>query len=288
MDLRSAARRGVRAWGMATAWGRPFPRALVIGAKRSGTTSLWRALEGHPALLPLFPSARFLPLRANQKGVHYYDREFGRGSAWYRSHFPTAMQVSLRRRSVGEVLTCEASPGYLAHPRAPSRVARDIPDARLVVMLRNPVERAYSHWKEQTRNGHEDLSFEAAIAAEAERLDRARDDDAFGRALEHYGYVTQSRYDVGLGRWLAQFRPDQLLIEFAEEYFAQPRATMDRVVEFLGLTRQTNYAVRPENVAAGTDLDPEVAAMLWRELADAVEAASSLAGRPAPWTSPVL
>ena len=78
-DLRSSARRAVRAWGVATAWSRPFPDALVIGAKRSGTTSLWRALEAHPAVLPLFPSARVLPLRANQKGVHYYDREFHQG-----------------------------------------------------------------------------------------------------------------------------------------------------------------------------------------------------------------
>jgi hypothetical protein len=284
IDLRSSARRGIRAWGVATAWSRPFPHALVIGAKRSGTTSLWRALEAHPAVLPLFPSAQLLPLRANQKGVHYYDREFGKGSLWYRSHFATRARVALRRRRAGAALTCEASPGYLAHPSAPARVARDIPAARLVVMLRHPVQRAYSHWKEQVRNGHEALDFEAAISAEPERLKVATEaDDELGWRLEHYGYVTQSRYDVGLANWAQLFPAGQLLVLYAEEYFERPEPTLHRIADFLRIARLQNYAVRPENAASGTDLDPVTAASLWADLAGAVSAAEQHSGTVAPW-----
>jgi sulfotransferase family protein len=284
-DLRSSARRAVRAWGVVTAWSRPFPDALVIGAKRSGTTSLWRALEAHPAVLPLFPSARVLPLRANQKGVHYYDREFRRGSSWYRSHFASGAHVALRRRTAGAALTCEASPGYLAHPGAAARVARDMPDARLVVMLRHPVQRAYSHWKEQVRNGHEVLDFEDAIAAEPERLRQAdATGDALGLLLEHYGYVAQSRYDIGLTSWRTYFPAARLLVLYAEQYFAQPGPTMDRIADFLGIDRLRSYAVRPENAATGTDLAPGTAASLWGVLQDAVHAAELHSGTAAPWS----
>jgi hypothetical protein len=286
MDLRSTARNAVRGWGMATAWSRPFPHALVIGAKRSGTTSLWRALEAHPAVLPLFPSARYLPLRANQKGVHYYDRTFGRGSWWYRSHFATAASVALRRRSVGAALTCEASPGYLAHPQAAARVARDMPDARLVVMLRHPVDRAYSHWKEQVRNGQEALGFEAAVEAEPDRIAHATEPDDVGWALEHHGYLTQSHYDVGLERWLRHFPADRLLVVYAEEYFEQPHAIMDRVADLLEIGRLPEYAVRAENTAAGTELDPGLARSLWTRFDGAVRAAEQHTGTVAPWAPP--
>jgi hypothetical protein len=141
-------------------------------------------------------------------------------------------------------------------------------------MLRHPVQRAYSHWKEQVRNGYEALDFEAAIAAEPERLSAVEktDSDEVGWLLEHYGYVTQSRFPAG-----------QLLVLYAEEYFARPEPTMHRVADFLRIDRLQNYAVRPENAASGTDLDPLTAASLWAELADAVRAAERHSGSVAPW-----
>src|SRR4051794_33056344 len=171
--LRAAARAAVRAAGMATAGARPLPDFLIIGAKRSGTTSLHNWLLAHPDVLPLFPSARRLPLRADIKGVHFFDAAPERSVRWYRSHFPTAVgrAVASRRSGGARVLAGEATPYSLHPPRAAARAAAVVPDARLIVLLRDPVERAWSHWKEQRRRGFEPLdTFEAAIDAEPGRL----------------------------------------------------------------------------------------------------------------------
>ena len=88
---RTAGRNAVRAYGIATARWRPAPEFVIIGAKRSGTTSLFRYLGEHPQVAPMFPSARRIPMmRSDQKGVHYFESNHERGSRWYRSHFRTA------------------------------------------------------------------------------------------------------------------------------------------------------------------------------------------------------
>src|SRR3954471_7291878 len=103
---RSAGRDAVRTYGAATARWRPAPDFVIIGAKRCGTTSLYRYLGEHPHVAPLFPSARYMPLmRSDQKGVHYFDSNHERGNRWYRSHFRTAAS----RRRAGQIAG-EASP----------------------------------------------------------------------------------------------------------------------------------------------------------------------------------
>src|SRR4029077_8300567 len=140
-----------------------------------------------------------------QKGVHYFDSNHARGSRWYRSHFRSAWA----RRRAGQI-TGEASPYYLFHPRAPQLAAAEIPDARLIVLLRDPVERTYSHWSEQKRNGVETLSFEDALAAEPERIagEAERllaDPDAVSFAYEQQSYALQSEYATSIERWLELF-----------------------------------------------------------------------------------
>src|SRR5215213_1690270 len=118
--VRALARGGLRAVGVASAPLRPLPDYLIVGAKRSGTTSLHRWLLAHPEVLPLFPSARWLPLRSDIKGVHFFDRPDRHGRWWYRSHFPTRPTRALvaRRAGGGPVAAGEASPYYLHHPHA--------------------------------------------------------------------------------------------------------------------------------------------------------------------------
>ncbi|HYF40703.1 MAG TPA: sulfotransferase domain-containing protein, partial [Gemmatimonadales bacterium] len=145
---------------------RGLPSVLLIGAQKAGTTSLFNYMAEHPAVLP--PS---------NKEIHYFDLNPTRGLTWYRSHFPYNHQ--LRDGSV----TVDASPYYLAHPGVPQRAAQLLPGARLLVLLRNPVDRAYSHYQHEVRGGREPLSFEEAIAREPERLEgeeeRLRADPAY-------------------------------------------------------------------------------------------------------------
>ena len=161
--VKAAARTLVRAWGSATAASRPLPEFLVVGAKRGGTTTLFRGLQDHPQVLGLWPASQ------GKKSPHYFDLDHHRGERWYRSHFASERA---RRRAEAELgyrpATFEASPYYLFHPLAPQRAKRTAPDATIVAVLRDPVERTYSHWKER-RDHQEDLDFEAALAAEPER-----------------------------------------------------------------------------------------------------------------------
>ncbi len=254
---RAAGRSTVRAYGMATARWRPPPEFVIIGAKRSGTTSLFRYLGEHPQVAPLFPSARHLPLmRSDQKGVHYFDSNHARGSRWYRSHFRTGPA----RGRAGQI-TGEASPYYLFHPRVPQLAAGEIPRARLIALLRDPVERTYSHWSEQRRNGVETLTFEDALAAEPERLagelERLlADPGAVSFPYEQQSYALQSEYATSFERWLEHFPREQLLVLRSEDLYADPQATYDRVVGFLGLDAHTLAKPEPWNAAPRSSLDP--------------------------------
>ena len=111
---------------------RALPDFVIIGAQKAGTTSLWRYLVEHPQIVG-----------PTEKEIHFFDARFDRGARWYRARFP--LRASLRR---GARLTFEASPYYLAHPFVPARVRAMLPDAKLVVLLRDPVERAWSHYRD--------------------------------------------------------------------------------------------------------------------------------------------
>jgi hypothetical protein len=232
---RTAAKRILRAYGVATSPIRPLPDFLIIGAKRGGTTSLFRYLLEHPCVAPLFPSAQRL------KGAHFFDVRFDRGTAWYRSHFPSLPYRGVVRATRGcEPQAGEASPYYLAHPAAAARARKVVPGARLIVLLRDPVDRAYSHYRERVRHGDEDLSFEEALDREPERLNGEverliRDPHYHSHAHEHHGYVAQGLYAEHLGRWLDLFPRSQLLVLFSELLFADPAGVYADVLRFLGL-----------------------------------------------------
>jgi hypothetical protein len=216
---RKVLRGGYRTYGRATAGLRPLPDFLILGAQKAGTTALYAYLRWHPEITgPSF------------KEVSFFDRHYAKGERWYRAHMP------VRRRS----LVGEASPSYLFHPLAPERVARLLPDARLIALLRNPVDRAFSHYQHEVALGREPLSFEAAVDREEERmqgeLDRMlRDPSYFSLAWWNYTYVARGRYAEQLERWFASFPREQLLVLFTEELSADTARTYRRVLGFLGV-----------------------------------------------------
>ena len=150
-----------RAFRVTTSPLRMMPDFIIIGTQKGGTTSLYRYLIDHPNIAPIYI-----------KEPHYFDIHFHKGIGWYRSHFPTAVEKYYARHvEKHDLITGEASPYYLFHPRAPQRVAKTLPKAKLIILLRNPVDRAYSQYQHQLRQpGVEPLSFEEAIAYEEKRL----------------------------------------------------------------------------------------------------------------------
>ncbi|MET0909276.1 MAG: sulfotransferase [Ilumatobacteraceae bacterium] len=287
---RRAGRSVVRVGAMATADLRPEPELIVIGVKRGGTTSLFRDVERHPAMCPLVPSARRLPLRENMKGVHYFDSNFDRSSRWYRSHFPTSVARRWHERGAGAAFAAEASPYYLFHPLAAARAASQLTGTHFVAMLRDPVERTVSHWAEQTRNGVEVLSLTDALDAEQERVGDAGVRLADGtlqvsNAHEQQSYASQSEYGASLQRWRDAVGPDRVHVVFAEVYYADPQGVLDVITDVLGLppvpaaAEQThrNAAPRPSRV------DPAVEQRLVDRFAPDVDVVAGLTGRRPPW-----
>jgi hypothetical protein len=211
-------RNAVWTYGRATSFARPLPGFLILGAQKAGTTALYAYLGWHPAITgPAW------------KEVSYFDRHYRRGVGWYRGHFP------LRP---GERIVGEASPGYLFHPLAPERVRATVPDAKLIALLRDPVDRALSHYHHEVALGREPLSFEEAIEAETERTrgeeERlVREPGYFSHAWWDHTYLARGRYAEQLERWLAVFPREQLLVVPSDELADEPEETYGRVLEFL-------------------------------------------------------
>ena len=202
------------------------PTFVILGTMRGGTTSLYKYLSDHPQILPAFT-----------KEVHYFTNHYDQSWDWYLAHFPVRPPLGLRRE---HVITGEGSPYYVCHPDAARRVRRHLPDARLLLLLRHPVDRAYSHYRLQRQRGREDRSFEEALELEEERLsgltERLLADERYVSAdHRNFSYKGRSRYAEQLERWFEQFPREQFLIRSSEEFYARPAAVMAEVCEFIGV-----------------------------------------------------
>lgn len=257
---------------MITAWQRPDPDFLLIGAKRGGSTSFYFDLISHPQVALLFPRPDHLPKATATKGIHYFDSNYYRGRLWYASHLPSRRTRRAQARHVGgRIVAGEGSPYYLTHPAAPERVASDLPKTKLIAVLRDPVLRAYSHWKERVREGCEDLPFDQALRAEQRRAGDdsrrlATDARFYSYAHEHQTYLGQSRYGAAISRWLEYFPPSSLLVLRSEDYYVDPAKELDRAALFLGIEPGLFNHGEPKNSAPGEDLDPQLRSELEREL----------------------
>ena len=226
---RVIARNALWTYGRATAAARPLPDFLILGAQKAGTTALYAYLREHPALTgPAW------------KEVSFFDRHFWRGEAWYRGNFPNKVYLrAIRARAGVDPIVGEASPSYVFHPQAPERAAALVPDARLIVLVRNPVDRALSHYHHEVALGREPLPFEQALDDEETRmageLERMRDDPRhFSFAWWNFTYQARGRYAEQLERWLELFSRERLLVIPSEDLLQRPRETYAQALVFLG------------------------------------------------------
>lgn len=182
-----------------------LPNFLVIGAMKAGTTSLWQYLRGHPDV--------FMP---EQKEIQFFsEHEWWRGLDWYEQLFDPAGTAS----AIGE-----ASPSYTRYPHsaeAADRIAKVLPDAKLLYVIRQPVDRIVSQYRHETSLGTEDRAIDDAV------LDESR-------------YVSTSRYAMQAERYLENFRRDQLMVVTSEALQRERAATMAKVFRFLGVDDQVS------------------------------------------------
>jgi hypothetical protein len=226
--LRPAAR---QVWNGLSSPLRRSPSFIIIGAQRAGTTSLYRYLTAHPRVLP-----------AAWKEIHYFDRSYHRGAAWYRAHFRFVLESKdgWHFHRAGTI-TGEASPEYLFDPRVPERVRRDLPGVKLIALLRNPVDRAISHFAMESSERRTELSLEEALRRESERLPRDIQRPSPGARcegappLQLFSYLARGVYVDQLVAWERYFPRGQLLVINSGEFFADPAAAMGRVWRFIDL-----------------------------------------------------
>ncbi len=268
-------------WRSATRGLRTLPGFLVLSAGRCGSSSLFAILCTHPQVMaPSF------------KELHYFDLNSARGLDFYRRYFPLTAHRRARERQLGlPVVTGEATTYYLLHPAVPDRVTAALPDVKLVVLLRDPVDRAYSHYQLSVRNGVEPLSFEDALDAEEERLAGAEErllaDPAYDRPSHRFhSYVARGLYLPQLQRWHARVQPGQLLVVCAEDLFEHPHATIDELTAFLGLALHPGPLPEPRNRAEYEDMRPETREVLRRRFTLPNEQLEAYLGRELGWQRP--
>lgn len=220
---------------------RRLPDFIIIGGQRCGTTSLYSALARHPGLLPSF-----------RKEVHYFDlhRRY-HDLGWYRANFP----IKARK---AEVPTFEATPNYFAYPGAPEAIRETVPHAKLIALLRDPIERAHSSWRHERSHGWETRSFEDAVRGETTRI--APNPDGRPNAMRG-AYLEKGRYAEHLERWLAVFDPSQMLILRSEDLFSMPGPTLSEILSFVGAEPDSAVTLGRINVAPPAAIDPEL--RLW-------------------------
>ncbi|MGY1984852.1 MULTISPECIES: sulfotransferase domain-containing protein [unclassified Blastococcus] len=255
------------------------PDFLIIGGQRCGTTSMYRTLRSHPNVLP--------PVL--HKGVHYFDTAYGRGMSWYRAHFPLrSTAAAIGRRTGSRALTFESSPYYMFHPLAAARIARDLPDVKLVVLLRDPVERAYSAHAHELARGFETEDFETALALEESRLageaDRILADEGYNSpSHQHHGYLQRGRYVEHLERLESIFGRERLHVVDSHRFFAEPEPVYDDVLRFLDLPHTGYPAFERHNARPRSPMDPGLRARLEEHFAPFDAELARWLGRPVSW-----
>ena len=209
-----------------------LPDFLIIVAARSGTTSLYEYLTQHPSVIP-----------GVGKEIYFFDKKFAKGINWYKSFFPTKITKSrLENQQKRKCLTGEATPRYLHYYHSPKRVFDLIPNIKLIVLLRNPINRAYSHYQMEVGSGNEKSSFEDAIEQEEDRIrddmrKMEKDENFYSVYFYRKAYLNRGIYADQLERWFKYFPREQFLILKSEDLYSDPAKTYEQVLDFLGLTK---------------------------------------------------
>lgn len=254
MTLRDNASRALQ---RLTAALRAYPDFIIIGAQKSGTGSLFHYLSQHPQILP-----------SRVKEVHFFDSglepdidAYERGTLWYRAHFP------LRGALRSGMITGEASPLYLFHPAAPSRIHANLPDVKLVMILRNPADRAVSHYFHEVRKGREKRPLEQALREEDQLIEAiASTGDFDDLRYRQYSYKARGRYVEQLRRYSDYFRREQLFIAASEKLFSHAAEVLADLFDFLGVESSIEIPdLSPRNIGRNkTAIEPETYSYLRR------------------------
>lgn len=207
-----------------------LPDFLIIGAARCGTTSLYDYLIQHPYVG-----------KSLTKQIHFFDRYYDRKISWYKVCFPFIWEKFYIEKLLKKKFACgEATAHYMTHPLATKKAFETVPNAKIIVMLRNPADRAYSHYQMEKANHNEELSFEESIEQENTRIagefeKMLNNENNSGINYPHRSYIKSGEYYDQIKRWMGYYPKERFLFIKSEDFNKNPSKIYNQVLEFLGL-----------------------------------------------------
>ncbi|MGD1803877.1 tetratricopeptide repeat-containing sulfotransferase family protein [Dapis sp. BLCC M126] len=212
------------------------PNFIIIGVQKGGTTSLYSYLTQHPQIIP--------PIK---KEMDFWSWKFNGSINWYLAHFPGIPEGK-------NLLTGEASPSYFDHPNAARRIYQFFPKIKLIILLRNPVDRAISQYHQWLRLNWENRSLEEAIESDLEKLTKAPEKVNYW--MKELNYLARGVYIEFLKEWMSLFSREQFLILKSEDFYAHPEASMQKVLNFLDLPEYKLLDYKNYNAGNYSQIDP--------------------------------
>ena len=254
-----------------------LPDFLVFAVGRAGTTSLFEGIMEHPDTY-----------RPSTREIYFFDYKYNHGLGWYKGHFPSSFKkwviTKIKKR---KFVTGETHGRILLYPHAPKRVKQNNPNVKLIALLRNPIDRAYSLYRVQVSNGRENLSFWDATQAEQKRLDglmdkMEKDENFYSGEFFRKSYLYQSIYYEGLRNWMRYFPKEQFLILNLDDLNSKPQETFKQIFEFLGLSPDEVKFIH-YNSKKSPEIDPDIRKKLVAYFKPYNEKLYKLLGRKFDW-----
>jgi hypothetical protein len=216
-----------------TSFIRTKPNLIIIGAQKAGTTSLYNYLVKHPDIYPAS-----IPYSNLKKEIHYYTLYPKKSQFWYRSHFPTLLTVINQWIKRKPYIAIESTPYYLFHPVAAQRMNLVTPNVKIIILLRNPIDRFISHYMHNKRAGREPLTMEQAINTYPDKIDLISKKITYIRNyanVEHgfRSYVERGFYAEQIKRYLNLFPKNNIRFYCSEEMFKNPNKVLSDIFQFI-------------------------------------------------------
>lgn len=216
------------------------PDFIIAGASKSGTSSIYYYLSRHPQIL-----------LSHKKELDFYWQHYQRGIDWYLAHFP-----SLTDRP--DFLTGEATPNYLRFPQVAQRIKDTFPQTKIILLLRNPVDRAISWHYHKVNTGLSKLDLATAISTEIDRLATVTEAEIINTGFYNPDNIMSSLYIYKIKPWIETLGREQFLILRSEDFYLNPQQNMEQVFEFLDLPSNPLENYPKVNVGSYREVDPKI------------------------------
>lgn len=224
---------------------RMLPDFLIVGYHKAGTTSLYDYLTQYKNIGSAY-----------RKEVNYFSFSYWRGLDWYKTNFPTfKTKKKIENETKIKFLTGEASPYYIFSPLSLERIHKDLPNIKIIVLLRNPIDRAYSHYMHKKRLSWEPAnSFEEAIKEDEERFEIMKDKfmkdelHEYDQSTYAVPYLSIGKYHIHIKKLMKIISAEQILILKSTELSQMPEKTMEKVLNFLKISTNEKIDFKKSNV----------------------------------------